>query len=137
MADAYHSRQVDPQIPGQGSSFTAVGLESQATAFSYEEDGAIKHLALLPQHNKVSIVMSRDGTVPRNWMLSTNSLSWIHILNPEFISQGAGFIHTQDSKHSCPQQISTNSTGWHNKTHVRLGSFFLQGAKVLKVFVFI
>ena len=41
-------------------SFTAVGLEAQATLFSHGEDGVIKHLALLPQVNTVSSVSSRE-----------------------------------------------------------------------------
>ena len=40
--------------------FTAVGLEAQATAFSCEEDGVIKYLALLPQRNTVTSVSSRS-----------------------------------------------------------------------------
>jgi len=37
-----------------------VGLEAQASAFSYGPDGIINCLALLPQVNKVSSVSSRD-----------------------------------------------------------------------------
>ena len=35
-------------------SFTALGLEAQATGFSHAHNGTIKYLALLPQINTVS-----------------------------------------------------------------------------------
>ena len=41
-------------------SFTAVGLEAQATAFSFGQNGTIRWLALLPQINEVHTVTSRD-----------------------------------------------------------------------------
>jgi len=42
-------------------SFTVVGLEPQATAFSHAETGVIKYLALLPQINRVTEVCSRES----------------------------------------------------------------------------
>jgi len=44
-------------------SFTAVGLEAQATLFSHGDDGVIKYLALLPQINCVSTVSSRESDI--------------------------------------------------------------------------
>ena len=43
-------------------SFTVVDLEAQATAFSYQHNGVIKFLALLPQINNVSTVASAGRT---------------------------------------------------------------------------
>ena len=42
--------------------FTVVGLEAQATAFSYQHNGVIKFFALLPQINNVSTVVSAGRT---------------------------------------------------------------------------
>ncbi len=44
-------------------SFTTIGLEAQATAFSYEPNGVIKYLALLPQINAPDYVDTRPGNV--------------------------------------------------------------------------
>ena len=41
--------------------FTTVGLEVQASGFSYGPDGVIKYLALLPQVNGVDYVDTREG----------------------------------------------------------------------------
>jgi len=40
--------------------FTMVGLEAQATAFSYERDGIIQYLVLIPQINEVSNISNRE-----------------------------------------------------------------------------
>jgi len=53
------SNELIPKFLSRVHSFTTVGLEAQATAFSFGEDGAIKYLALLPQRNKVSTVTSQ------------------------------------------------------------------------------
>ena len=42
--------------------FTAVGFEAQATAFSFGADGVIRHLAVLPQHNRVCTVEDRPSS---------------------------------------------------------------------------
>ena len=39
-------------------SFTAVGLEAQASAYSFGNDGVIKYLAILPQINRIGTVSS-------------------------------------------------------------------------------
>jgi len=44
-------------------SFTTLGLEAQATAFSLTNDGVIKYIALLPQRNRVSSVEDSLGEV--------------------------------------------------------------------------
>ena len=44
-------------------SFTTVGLEARANAYSFLGDEAIKYLALLPQSNKVSTVEDRPSDV--------------------------------------------------------------------------
>lgn len=43
--------------------FTAVGLEAQATAFSYGPNGVLQYLALLPQENRVDSVTNSDSSV--------------------------------------------------------------------------
>jgi len=43
--------------------FTALGLEAQATAFSYGPNGVLQYLALLPQENHVDSVTNREGGV--------------------------------------------------------------------------
>jgi len=48
---------------GRVHSFTTVGLEAQATAFSFHADGVIRYLALLPQHNRVSSVEDWAGDI--------------------------------------------------------------------------
>jgi len=48
---------------GRVHSFTTVGLEAQATAFSFHADGVVSYLALLPQHNRVSSVEDRAGDI--------------------------------------------------------------------------
>jgi len=40
--------------------FIAVGLETQATAYSFEKDGVIKYLAILPQLNEPARVTTDD-----------------------------------------------------------------------------
>jgi len=43
--------------------FTSVGLEAQATAFSYKNDGIVRYLALLPQVNAVDTVTTADTMI--------------------------------------------------------------------------
>jgi len=77
--------------------YTAVGLETQATAYSYLQDGIIKYLAFMPQINNVSSVEDRSSDLsgfdaincfPR--MAAENGVTyvsrcWLHT-HPPFVS---------------------------------------------------
>ncbi len=47
---------------GYVHSFTTLGLEAQATAYSREFDGVIKYLALFPQYNEPDSVSDAPST---------------------------------------------------------------------------
>ena len=57
---------LSPKFLARVHPFTAVGLEAQATAFSFGADGAegmIRYLAVLPQHKRVCTLEEIDKAV--------------------------------------------------------------------------
>ena len=64
-------------------SFTTVGLEAQATAYSVGSDGVINNLVLLPQINRVSTVEDDDSSP----VTEVDALQMMEDQNPDHVGE--------------------------------------------------
>jgi len=90
---------------GVAHQFTTLGLEVQATAFSYGNDGAVSYLAFLPQINTVSQVRSPIEMVAGQSMMQFSTLLNAAENSQTISVSDAGFTLTPRIKPSCQAWI--------------------------------